>query len=73
MVLNLEKINELEKKYKRESDDIALSSLQNMVSIVSNWQGNKLELIGTVAYQTLVHLDCLKDVNGFPEPKQLNS
>jgi len=70
MVIDLKKIQSLQKKY--QNDHIALSALQNMVAVVTNQTEENLK--GSIAFDTLKELGVL--VSSDPkakEPQQLNS
>jgi len=72
MILDLKKVQSLEKKF--QNDRIALDALSTMVHIVS--QQSAETLVGSVALTTLSDLGVLKAVNPDPkpnEPQQLNS
>ena len=71
MVIDLKKIQSLQKKY--QNDHIALSALQNMVAVVTNQTEENLK--GSIALSTLVELGVLRASDPQPnsEPQQLNS
>jgi len=66
MILNLEKIKKLEKKY--QNDPIALDALRIMVIHVA--QGPDVMGLDQVAVATLNDLGCIKETS---TPQQLNS
>ena len=68
MIIDLKKIQSLEKKY--QNDGITLSALNNMVHIVS--QSDEEVLKGTLALSTLLDLGVVTGSTD-KEPEQLNS
>jgi hypothetical protein len=69
MILDLEKIAKLERKY--QNDRIALDALQTMVSLVSMSSLSVAELVNTVQFMTLCDLGVIKGVS--TGVQQLNS
>ena len=72
MILNLEKLSKLERRYSH--DKITLSALHNMVNVVTTSPVNAAELSVTSQFLTLADLGVIKGIEGSEkEVKQLNS
>jgi len=69
MILDLEKIAKLERKYSHDS--VAFNALSNMVELVSSSREDISELVNSVQYLTLCDLGIIKGME--KKPEQLNS
>ena len=72
MILNLDKLAKLERKYSHDS--ITLTALHNMVNLVTTSPVNAAELAVTSQFLTLADLGIIKGLEGSEKDvKQLNS